>query len=173
MIAIIGKPNSGKSIKAEEIALQTGMKPYYLATMKVFDDAGRQRIEKHRKMRAGKGFVTIEIPYRIVEAPDHMENPKNSVLLLECVANLVGNAMHEDEWYELLIKGDEKAAERFARYIMDMILRLNDKVGSLIVVSSEYDPNDTDDAETAVYKRLLHEVNTRIRSESQTMEGML
>ena len=166
MIAIIGKPNSGKSIKAEELALQTGLEPYYLATMKVLDETGRQRIEKHRKMRAGKGFVTIEIPYRIEEAPGHMEDPQNSVLLLECVANLVGNAMHEDEWYESLMKDEEQDKERFVRYIMDMILRLNDEVGALIVVSSEYEPDDTDDNETALYKKLLNEVNIGIKAES-------
>ena len=172
MIAIIGGPNSGKSAKAEELAVRTGLKPYYLATMKVLDDAGRQRIEKHREMRAGKGFVTIEIPYRIEEATDHMDDPKNSVLLLECAANLVGNAMHEAQWYESLMKDGELAKERFVRHITDKISRLNDKVGVLIVVSSEYEPDDTDDAETALYKKILHEVNVGIRSVSQMMEGM-
>ncbi|MBO4266336.1 MAG: bifunctional adenosylcobinamide kinase/adenosylcobinamide-phosphate guanylyltransferase [Lachnospiraceae bacterium] len=173
MIAIIGRPNSGKSAKAEEMALKTGLKPYYLATMKVMDESGQKRVQKHREMRAGKGFATLEIPYRIEEAIDLMDDPKNSVLLLECAANLVGNAMHEERWYEILMRGEEQAADRFVRYVTDMILQLNNKVGTLIVVSSEYELDEADDAETALYKRLLHEVNESIRSLSlTTMEVM-
>ena len=167
MIAVIGSPNSGKSIKAEELALNTGLVPYYLATMKVLDDEGISRVKKHRDMRDGKGFTTIEIPYRIEEAPGLIEDPKNSVILLECMANLVGNAMHEEDWYPRLMNGDEQAACGFVDYVTDKVKRLDDEVASLIVVSSEYEPEDTDDAETTLYKRLLHEVNAVIRLFSQ------
>ena len=70
MIAIIGGPNSGKSAKAEELALRTGLKPYYLATMKVLDYTGRQRIEKHREMREFMeldGFPLVE-EYKFMKA---------------------------------------------------------------------------------------------------------
>ena len=49
---VIGKSNTGKSLLAEKLALETGdEKVYYLATMNVMDDAGRERVEKHKKQR--------------------------------------------------------------------------------------------------------------------------
>ena len=58
---IIGTNNSGKSELAEKLAVQRGTgRKYYLATMQLCDDASRARAEKHRRMRAGKGFLTID-----------------------------------------------------------------------------------------------------------------
>ena len=130
--------------------------------MKVCDEAGSRRVKKHRLMRKDKGFVTIEIPYRIEEATKYMDDPGNCVVLLECVANLVGNAMHEDEWYEPLMTDEENMTDRFAGHVLAMISELDDKVGVLVVVSSEYEPDEDDDNETALYKRLLKAVNDRI-----------
>ena len=84
MIAIIGRPNSGKSAKAEEMALKTGLKPYYLATMKVMDESGQKRVQKHREMRAGKGFDTLEIPYRIEDRLDDSSRQRHRQLPLRC-----------------------------------------------------------------------------------------
>ena len=74
---VIGKPDSGKSELAEELALSGGYKNrYYIATMKVMDEAGKARVEKHRKMREGKGFVTLEIPLFIEDALDDIRDPE-------------------------------------------------------------------------------------------------
>ena len=49
---------------AEQIAVQcrngNGGTLWYLATMRIWDDEGRKRVERHRRMRAAKGFETIE-----------------------------------------------------------------------------------------------------------------
>ncbi|MCR5356378.1 MAG: bifunctional adenosylcobinamide kinase/adenosylcobinamide-phosphate guanylyltransferase [Lachnospiraceae bacterium] len=157
---IAGGPDTGKSRKAESIATKDKYKDrYYIATMKVVDEDGIKRKEKHKKMREGKGFKTFEIPVDVCSVVPHMENPRNSVVLLECVSNLVGNVMYDTGWRERLKSIDTKLREEFVKYILDIITELSKKVGHLIVVSSSYDPEETDDEETALYKELLTEVN--------------
>ena len=67
---IMGGSGSGKSAYAEDYALaQAGeSSKYYIATMQIYDAEGQRKVERHRKLRAGKGFVTIEQPTDIAEA---------------------------------------------------------------------------------------------------------
>ena len=44
---IIDKQNSGKSLRAEGLAVSCGKPLYYLATMKVMDEDGRRHILKY------------------------------------------------------------------------------------------------------------------------------
>ncbi len=102
---ITGPPDSGKSLKAEKLAVQGGRKNlYYLATMKVMDEEGSDRVKKHRAQREGKGFATIEQPYDIIKALDVIKAPKESTVLLECLSNLVGNELHDNPKFEDLRK---------------------------------------------------------------------
>ena len=61
---VTGGSGSGKSEYAEQTAVQcrnrNGGTLWYLATMRIWDDEGRKRVERHRRMRAAKGFETIE-----------------------------------------------------------------------------------------------------------------
>ena len=38
------------------------MTRYYIATMEVFGEEGRKKVERHKMLRQGKGFITIESP---------------------------------------------------------------------------------------------------------------
>ena len=60
---VIGGSGSGKSAYAESLLEDYAGTKYYLATMQVFDEEGRQKVQRHRKLREGKGFCTIEQPY--------------------------------------------------------------------------------------------------------------
>ena len=62
VVLVVGVPDSGKSALAESVALELSgeNKRIYLATMEVLDEAGYERVKKHRKLRKGKGFFTIE-----------------------------------------------------------------------------------------------------------------
>lgn len=65
MIAlVIGGSGSGKSAYAEQMAVKAAGNGslYYVATMQVYDEEGKKKVERHQKMRAGKGFLTIEQP---------------------------------------------------------------------------------------------------------------
>ena len=64
MITLVtGGCGSGKSEYAERRVLELGAGyRIYLATMQCFDEESEKRVQRHRKMRAGKGFVTVERP---------------------------------------------------------------------------------------------------------------
>lgn len=67
---VTGGSGSGKSAYAEKLVTEQYKKDskYYIATMQVYDEEGKARIERHRQMRSGKGFTTIEQPACIEEA---------------------------------------------------------------------------------------------------------
>ena len=68
-------------------------------SMQVFDEEGKQRIERHKNMRSGKNFKTIEQPYNVEEAIEKMDikDPSKRTALLECMSNLLANEMFSDE----------------------------------------------------------------------------
>ena len=118
MILITGGSGSGKSAYGEKRILEAGeMTRYYIATMEVFGEEGRKKVERHKKLRQGKGFITIESPkgcgpgksvgddlcrpsrqseWRLkLENPEKMEKTghRKRAVLLECVSNLTANEM--------------------------------------------------------------------------------
>ena len=61
LVVVTGGSGSGKSAFAEETVLSLGeARRIYIATMQAFDEESHRRIRRHRHMRAGKGFETIE-----------------------------------------------------------------------------------------------------------------
>lgn len=103
MITLItGGSGSGKSAYAEKYIChasnEKGFKEkYYIATMQVFDDEGQRKIDRHRRLRAGKGFITIEQPRDIQDAVSKLQSENclkaGRLALLECMSNLVANEM--------------------------------------------------------------------------------
>ena len=160
---VIGKSNTGKSELAEKLALETGDdKVYYLATMNVCDDAGRERVEKHRKQREGKGFITIEKQRDIAGILDETGDAAESTVLLECVANLVSNYIFVDGFDISKIDADTEC-ERIASVASDEIRALAGKVHNLIIVTNEYDKDGEGyDDETRFYVRTLSRTNELI-----------
>ena len=166
---VLGPSGSGKSEFAENLAIITGLlHRYYIATMRVMDEEGRARRKRHRASREGKGFETLEIPHYIDEACALMTDPANSVVLLECVANLVGNAMHDDGWLMRLLHGDNDTMDEFTDHVMKLVTLLASSVGHLIVVSPVHMPGDVvthtgeADKETRIYLAALEVVNYRL-----------
>ena len=70
IIIVTGASGSGKSEYAEGVAVKLAGKGdlYYLATMRVYGEEGVRRVERHRKLRAGKGFQTVECPVKVDES---------------------------------------------------------------------------------------------------------
>ena len=170
---VIGTQNSGKSELAENLSMETGdSSRLYLATMKIYDEAGRERVKKHRQQREGKGFVTIEQELNVLEVVEKIEEPGKSTLLLECVSNLVGNELYENPvWKESILNYLDdieaidlnKQKERFADSIAYDIKKLAGCVNNLIIVTNEYEADDEGyDDETRLFVALLNMVNDRI-----------
>ena len=59
IILITGGQRSGKSTKAEELALSLSAHPVYLATAHIWDDEFRERVKKHQERR-GPEWTNIE-----------------------------------------------------------------------------------------------------------------
>ena len=55
---VTGGSASGKSAYAEGLVLESPARPrVYAAAMEPFGEEARRRIERHRQLRAGKGFA--------------------------------------------------------------------------------------------------------------------
>ena len=123
---IFGGSASGKSEYAEQyaaaLAHSLGAPLFYLATLCANDAESSQRIARHRQMRADKPFQTIEAPKEI----GGITVPSNSVVLLECLSNLLANQMFSAE-----------TNSRAAACLLREIRQLQTRCRHLIVVSNE------------------------------------
>lgn len=85
---VIGGAASGKSAFAEQMVLQTGRIPVYLATAQAFDDEMRAKLETHRKAR-GDGWRTIEEPLDIGRTLATISG--DTAVLLDCATMWLSN----------------------------------------------------------------------------------
>lgn len=155
VVLVIGVPDSGKSKRAEDIAvsLSGGGKKIYIATMVPFGDEGAARVEKHRKLRAGKGFETMECPRNI----GGIQGAEGCTCLLECMSNLVGNEMYAEDNGKL----DD---EELTKLVVAEIKSLMEKAANTVIVTNSF-PGDGEgyDDETRRYVQLMDMVNDRLR----------
>ena len=122
-LLVIGGAACGKSEYAEERAISLPGPHYYLATMMPYDEEDWQRIEKHRAMRAEKGFITIE---RYTDLQGLRLDGRGTVLL-ECLGNLTAN-----ELFSPVGAGDDALDA-----IVQGIINLESQCDNLVVVSND------------------------------------
>ena len=79
IILITGGQRSGKSTKAEELALQMSANPVYLATAHIWDDEFRERVRKHQERR-GPEWTNIEEEIYLSK-----HNLTGRVVVIDCV----------------------------------------------------------------------------------------
>ena len=60
IILITGGQRSGKSTKAEQLALSLSDNPVYVATAHIWDEEFRQRVVRHQQRRESGGWTNIE-----------------------------------------------------------------------------------------------------------------
>ena len=60
IIVITGGERSGKSSRAEQIALSLSSNPVYMATARVWDDEFRERVRQHQ-LRRGPEWTNIAL----------------------------------------------------------------------------------------------------------------
>lgn len=153
---IIGGSGSGKSTYAENYVdlLSEGRKKYYIATMQVYDSEGQEKIERHRRLRSGKGFFTIEQPVDIQNAAYRMEAGEKTALL-ECISNLTANEMFFGEVPETEATVTEK--------IIKGIAELKKELTHLVIVSNNvFEDGKVYDESTMEYIRAMGRINTRL-----------
>jgi len=150
---IIGGSASGKSALAERWAVSLPQPRIYLAAMQVFDEESRARVLRHRALRAGKGFETIEAPTALWNT----DLPAGATVLLEDLSNLLANEMFSPEG------GGPDAALRGVRSLLT-------RCEHLILVTNEVFSGGADyEGETADWLAELAWLNRTLAAEADTV----
>lgn len=149
MILITGGSKCGKSAAAEAILDGFEGDKFYIAAMEPFGDEAQKAIERHRVMRQGKGFITIERSHNIDTLVMPCEST-GSCALLECLTTLCANEMFTQEE---ITDPSEK--------ILRGLKSLSEQVEKLVVVTNEVASDGLDySAETMEYIQIMSRLNT-------------
>ena len=153
---VTGGSGSGKSAYAEsricEWNRQFSKPLFYIATMYPYGEETEKKIERHRMLRKGKGFETLEWYTGLKQ---HLEDGslKGADVLLECMSNLVANEMY-------MKSGAGCHAEQA---ILEGIRELNQQCSNLVIVTNEvFSESVPDSSEMKEYKRILGRINCEI-----------
>lgn len=146
LVLVTGGSGSGKSEFAENIAVNLGGKLTYIAAMKPSDDEEcKSRIARHREMRLGKGFDTVE------RYTDIKNLEISGTAVLECMSNLLANEM---------FGGIGKNA---AEEVLQGVERLNKRCDNLVIVTNEISSDGAQyNTDTQEYKKNLGFINCEI-----------
>lgn len=85
---VLGGAASGKSVFAENLILNSGLSPVYIATARIWDDEVRARVTIHQSRR--------DATWRMIEATHHLgpalsNIPKTSAVLIDCATMWLTN----------------------------------------------------------------------------------
>ncbi|WP_330654222.1 bifunctional adenosylcobinamide kinase/adenosylcobinamide-phosphate guanylyltransferase [Faecalicatena faecalis] len=161
---VTGGSGSGKSAFAEGVVCQFARECagdlFYIATMMPFGEETERKIKRHRRMRADKGFQTIECYTELEQMAEQGSgdcpswgNAFHPCVLLECMSNLTANEIYQSE------SSRKDAAERIIRGVA----ALRRKCSHLVIVTNEVCSECTQDSEEMqLYKRVLAEINVRL-----------
>ena len=105
IILITGGQRSGKSSKAEELALSLSANPVYLATAHIWDDEFRERVRKHQ-VRRGPQWTNIEEEIHLSH-----HNLSGRVVVIDCVTLWLTNF-----FFQLDSKVDKSLEEAKAEF---------------------------------------------------------
>ena len=100
MVLVTGGASSGKSAFSEQVACKLPGPRFYLAAMKPFGEEGARRIARHRALRAGKGFSTVECYeglHTVAGQVAPAQEAGRGTALLESLGNVVANELFSDE----------------------------------------------------------------------------
>ncbi|MDF1495629.1 bifunctional adenosylcobinamide kinase/adenosylcobinamide-phosphate guanylyltransferase [Caproiciproducens sp. CPB-2] len=163
IVLITGGSGSGKSAYAEKAAVSlAGKGPlYYLATMKVSDGEGRKRVDRHRGLRAGKGFLTIEQPAGILQAVPRMNRGKGTVLL-ECLSNLAANEMFDSKE----VRREQEVADRLCAELCFLAEHMEHL---MIVTNNVFEDGISYEETTRAYMEALGRVNAFLAARADTV----
>lgn len=166
LVLIIGGSGSGKSAYGERLLeeLDGNWHKYYIAAMEAADEESRQRVERHRRQRAGKGFITVEQPRNVQLAAAAMDAAADAVTgkrgfgraaLLECVSNLTANEMFGQE--------NPLSAAAAADKVCGNIGELAEKLEFLIVVTNNvFEDGGLYDESITAYLEAMGRINERL-----------
>lgn len=158
MILVMGGGGSGKSEYAENLLSDVRKNKFYIAAMKPFGSEGLERVRKHKRMREGKCFTTIEQPTDIEESLKAMN--KESAALIECISNLAANEMFKDE--------NEISGDIVVKKIVNGISRIDSTIARLVIVTNNiYEDGILYDETTRAYMKALSDINIQLAAKAE------
>ena len=168
-----GGSGSGKSAYAESLLSSCEGIKYYIATMQIYVAEGEKKVERHRKLRVGKRFLTIESPMNVgkiefacageVEQAQYRQEAERKVqgssekksALLECMSNLTAN--------EMFTKDGMKSEEEVVEKIVSEMQTLSQKLDNLVIVTNNvFEDGVIYDAGTMEYLKALGRINAAL-----------
>ena len=127
IILITGGQRSGKSTKAEELALSLAERPVYLATAHIWDDEFALRVKKHQERR-GPQWTNIE-EEKLLSRHD----VSGRVVVIDCITLWCTNYFfdrHADEW-------DQPSVDEALRELQGEFDRFTRQDATFIFVTNE------------------------------------
>ncbi|MEG1774358.1 MAG: bifunctional adenosylcobinamide kinase/adenosylcobinamide-phosphate guanylyltransferase [Oscillospiraceae bacterium] len=156
---VTGGAASGKSGYAEGLLAPFSGPKIYLATMHGAGEEGAARIARHRALRAGKGFDTLECPLALESAAGRL--PMGAAVLLEDLGNLAANELFDPDGagasaFGAILRGIDACAARAAQ---------------LVIVSNElFSDGIFYDADTERYLALLAALHGALAARAKLIE---
>lgn len=121
----------------------------YIATMQPYTEETMKKIERHHRLRAGKGFRTLEKYTDLSE----LEIPKNQGILLECISNLVANELYRED-------GTLNDLKETKEKVLAGVRRLSNSTTRLVIVTNEVNADINGySEETEKYRECIGMVN--------------
>ena len=157
--ALCGPASSPDRGQGKETGTQQDGQRYYIATMPSWDKETEKKIAKHRAMRAGKGFCTLEWYTDFEERLERADCPgmEGADILVECLSNLTANEMY--------MEGG--AGKNTADAVIRWILCLRDRCRNLVVVTNDvFSESAEDSPEMRIYKETLGRINCALAEAS-------
>ena len=156
---ILGGSGSGKSAYAEDYLLRMAAdkKKYYIATMQVWDAEMQAKVDRHHRLREGKGYTTMEQPTALEQAVTQME--PGGAALLECMSNLTANEMFSGEQP----MDRQTVIEKILRGV-DVLRKQMDPL--VIVTNNVFEDGIVYDSATMEYIEALGRINERLAAEA-------
>lgn len=156
MILLTGGSACGKSSYAESLCLRFGGPRWYIAAMRPYGEGSAEKIKRHRQLRRGKGFETVE---RYTDLAG-LVLPERGTVLLECICNLTANEMFDD------------AGNMTDPYdaVMEGVAALSRQCDNLIVVTNDVGSDNKDyDPGTKAYVRALGRINAALARQADAV----
>ena len=160
LILLTGGSACGKSAFAETLCMRSPAPRFYLAAMQPYGEEGAMRVERHRALRAGKGFETVE-RYRDYAS---LKLPGRGTVLLECICNLTANEMFDE---------DGTMTDPRER-VVEGVRALTAQCERLFVITNDVGSDGMDyDGGPREYVRALGDINARLSAMADTVIEMV
>ena len=150
---VIGAAASGKSEYAEDIVMSLPGEKIYIATMEPFGAEAEELIARHRALREGKGFTTVERPRDLIGlTPEADWN-----VLIEDLPNLAANELFSPEG------GGADAVLSGVERICKIVSSVTIVTGDIFSDGAEYDVG------TREYMEMLADLHMRIAAKADNV----